>query len=205
MSAGGARPQGVLTAVVAAHPDPHPALDRIDLLSPTVGLWRQQVVAGQLVQAGEPIGTLTTLGVVRLVVAGAGARGAVVAAGSPRREVAVGFGQGLLTLDRTAVEAAEVAAGASAAAASATGELTIRAPSSGRFYGRPGPGKPAFIAVGDALRPGQTVGLLEVMKSFHRVTAGDDVPAAARVTAIVVADDADVDAGAVLVRLEAPP
>lgn len=170
-----------------------------------VGGWTAAVVPGDVVRPGQVLGQLELLGVVHALVASAGASGRVLAvAGDGKVRTPVDHGALLVELDRTA-GVAEVAAGASGAAATATGELTIRAPSSGRFYGRPGPGKPAFIAVGDALRPGQTVGLLEVMKSFHRVTAGDDLPAAARVTAIVVADDADVDAGAVLVRLEAPP
>ncbi len=193
-----------LTAAVTGNADPYPGFDRIDLLSPTVGIFRQQVATGQVVQAGEVIGTLTTLGVAHPVIAGPGARGAVVAAGSPRREIEVGFGQCLLTLDRSTLEA-ELAAAATTGAAAAAGDLVIRAPSSGRFYGRPGPGKPAFVAVGDPVRPGQTVGLLEVMKSFHRVTAGDDLPVGAQVVAIVALDDADVGAGDVLLRLEAPP
>jgi acetyl-CoA carboxylase biotin carboxyl carrier protein len=194
-----------LVAAVADNPDPHPALDRIDLLSPAVGFWVAAVTGGQIVQAGEPIGSLSVLGVAHAIVAGAGARGAVVAAGPARRPVAVGYGQPLVTLDRTVAESELHATAADDSAAKAAGDLVIRAPSSGRFYGRPGPGKPPFVAVGDPVRPGQTVGLLEVMKSFHRVTAGDELPAAARVTAIVVADDADVDAGAELVRLEVRP
>lgn len=194
----------VLTAPVGDDPDPHPALDRVCVLSPGVGVWRADVRAGRVVRAGETIGWLTVLGVSHRVVAGPDARGAVTP-GAAIGPVPVGHGQALLTLDRAGVDAAAAAVQGPAAASTAAGALAIRAPSSGRFYGRPGPGKPAFVAVGDALRPGQTVGLLEVMKSFHRVTAGDDVPPGARVTAIVVADDADVDAGAVLIRLEAPP
>lgn len=196
---------GVLVAPVAAGPDPHPALDRIELVSPMVGLWRADVAPGRIVQAGESIGVLTVLGVVHGVVAGPGARGAVLRTDASGRERAVGFGESLVTLDRGAAESELHATADDDAAQAATGDLTIRAPSSGRFYGRPGPGKPAFVAVGDVIKPGQTVGLLEVMKSFHRVTAGDELPAGARVTAIVVADDADVDAGAELVRLEVAP
>jgi hypothetical protein len=53
-------------------------------------------------------------------------------------------------------------------------------------------------------KAGQTVAFLEVMKTFHRVTyGGAGLPEAARVTAIAVADDADVGPGDVLLRLEA--
>ena len=62
----------------------------------------------------------------------------------------------------------------------------------------------AFVAVGDRLAPGQVVGLLEVMKTFHRVTAGDGLPATARVVAIAP-DDTDVDLGDTLIWLEDAP
>ena len=169
-----------------------------------VGLWTSAVAVGDLVRPGQVVGRLELLGIDHAILASAGASGRVVAiAGRGRVRTPIDHGAVLIELDRSAT------AGAIEAAAlgpvTAAGELTIRAPSSGRFYGRSGPGKPAFVAVGATVRPGQTVGLLEVMKSFHRVTAGDDLPPSARVTAIVVKDDADVDAGAVLVRLEATP
>ena len=198
---GGGPARSALVATVAPHDD---EAAQVTLVSPMIGWWQPHVTAGRVVQAGEPIGTITVLGVVHAVVAGPGAHGAVVRSGSARREVAVGFGDALVTLDRTAAERELHASEREDRAAAAAGGLVIRAPSSGRFYGRPGPGKPPFVAVGDTVTRGQTVGLLEVMKSFHRVTAGDDLPAGARVTAIVVADDADVDAGAELVRLEVP-
>ena len=53
--------------------------------------------------------------------------------------------------------------------AAATG-LVFRAPTSGRYYGRSSPDKPAFVTAGDELPAGATVCLLEVMKTFNRVT-----------------------------------
>ena len=167
-----------------------------------VGLWTAAVAPGDLVRPGQRLGRLERLGIDHAIVASAGASGRVVdVAGHGRVRTAVDHGATLVELDRQA-GLADVTAAAAASVATATGELTIRAPSSGRFHGRSAPGKPPFVAVGDRVHPGQTVGLLEVMKSFHRVTASDDLPPTARVTAIVVTDDADVDAGAVLVRLE---
>jgi acetyl-CoA carboxylase biotin carboxyl carrier protein len=172
--------------------------------SDNVGAWTPAVAVGDRVRPGQLLGKVERLGVVHLVWASEGAGGRVVAlAGGGRPRAPIEHGSALVELDRSAA-GDDLAAAASAKKAVASGDLVIRAPSSGRFYGRPGPGKPAFVAVGDVVKPGQTVGLLEVMKSFHRVTAGDEV-AGARVTAIVVADDADVDAGAELIRLEAIP
>lgn len=43
----------------------------------------------------------------------------------------------------------------------------IDSPMDGMFYLSPSPKDPPFVAVGDEIAPGQTVGLIEVMKSFY--------------------------------------
>ena len=48
---------------------------------------------------------------------------------------------------------------------------TIQAPIPGTFYRRPAPDQPEFKAPGDALAVGDTVGLIEVMKTFTPVVA----------------------------------
>ena len=73
---------------------------------------------------------------------------------------------------------------------------------SGRFYLRPGPDKPAFAELGATLTRGQTVCLLEVMKTFNRLAlSGDDLPERVRVVQVVPADGEDVTRGDVLLRL----
>jgi acetyl-CoA carboxylase biotin carboxyl carrier protein len=85
----------------------------------------------------------------------------------------------------------------------ASAALVFRAPTSGRFYGRPSPDKPAFVSAGDELVPGTTICLLEVMKTFHRVTyGGAGLPERAKVREILVADGADVTSGEPLLALE---
>ncbi|HEU5060345.1 MAG TPA: carboxyl transferase domain-containing protein [Kofleriaceae bacterium] len=95
---------------------------------------------------------------------------------------------------------------ATAAAASSrpadTGGLAVRAPSSGRYWARPAPDKPPFVRVGDLVTAGQTVCLLEVMKTFHRVSyGGPDLPERARITAIHPQDGDDLTADQVIVEL----
>jgi acetyl-CoA carboxylase biotin carboxyl carrier protein len=176
--------------------------DGTTVASPSVGWWRPSVVAGQIVQPGEVIGELTVLGAVTRVVAPRDARGAVVA-GFRTGTVAVDAGATLFALDAALAASAGASENAGAAAASAKSGLAVCAPSSGRFYGRPGPGKPAFVSPGDVIKEGHTVCLLEVMKTFHRVTyGGAGLPPEARVVAIAVADEADVNSGDVLVRVE---
>ena len=173
-----------------------------ELRVPAVGWWRPQVAAGQVVQTGDTLGELTVLGVVYRVVAGPGVRGAVKD-DNQRGPRGVDVATAILTVDPTALASAGAAEGAGAATTAAKSGLAVCAPSSGRFYGRPGPGKAAFVSPGEVIKEGHTVCLLEVMKTFHRVTyGGAGLPPEARVVSIAVADEADVNSGDVLVRVE---
>jgi len=175
----------------------------IALLADGVGLWTPWVAVGQVVDPGAAIGVLEVLGAPTTIVSGATRSGrATQVLGAAHHRAPVDFGTVLVAIDPSAAGAAPavVAAGPGVDA----GGLVFRAPSSGRYYGRPAPGKPAFVTVGDVVGVGQTVAFLEVMKTFHRVTyGGTGLPERARVVAIVVADDADVGPGDVLLRLEA--
>jgi acetyl-CoA carboxylase biotin carboxyl carrier protein len=74
---------------------------------------------------------------------------------------------------------------------------------SGRYYARPSPDKPMFVQPGSEVGPGQTVALLEVMKTFNRLTyGGAGLPERARVKALLVRDEDDVDAGTPILELE---
>ncbi len=46
---------------------------------------------------------------------------------------------------------------------------TIVSPLPGVFYHRPSPDQAVFKSVGDQVSEGDTVGLVEVMKSFHEI------------------------------------
>jgi acetyl-CoA carboxylase biotin carboxyl carrier protein len=92
---------------------------------------------------------------------------------------------------------------AQAAAASGGSGLVFRAPTSGRFYGRAAPDKPPFVVPGAQVTHGATICLIEVMKTFSRVTyGGSGLPDSARVVRVLVAEGADVNAGEPLLELE---
>lgn len=72
--------------------------------------------------------------------------------------------------------AAPAAAPAPAAAApappAATQEdryITIKSPMIGTFYRAAGPGKPPFVNVGDEIKPGKTICIIEAMKLFNEI------------------------------------
>jgi acetyl-CoA carboxylase biotin carboxyl carrier protein len=70
----------------------------------------------------------------------------------------------------------------------------VRSPMVGTFYSAPLPGKPPFVAVGQAVEPDTTVCTIEVMKLMNSIPAG----AAGVVKEILVANAAPVEYGEVL-------
>ncbi|MEO0323090.1 MAG: biotin/lipoyl-containing protein, partial [Myxococcota bacterium] len=81
--------------------------------------------------------------------------------------------------------------------------LVFRAPLAGRFYARPTPDEPPFVAAGQEIATGATVCLLEVMKTFHRVSYGGlGLPERATVARVLVSDGDDLDEGTPILALE---
>jgi len=169
------------------------------LVSPLVGMFRPGLATGDVVRAGNVVGSLEVLGHTVELVAPPGARGLVRDRGSRDARHAVAFDDVLYTVDPDATLGAGTdAADASAHGAIETG-LVFAAPTSGRFYGRPSPDKPAFVEAGAVISTGATICLLEVMKTFHRVTyTGEPV----KVAKVLVDEGADVNSGDPLLALE---
>jgi acetyl-CoA carboxylase biotin carboxyl carrier protein len=178
------------------------------ITSPGPGWFTPRVKTGELIGAGGCIGVLEVLGVRRSICLERGAGRARLAVTDGIRS-AVQHGQVLAWVDAAAVAAGDPSSQVETAvlpsALSSTG-LLVRSPSSGRFYGRPGPGKPPFVVAGDIVKAGDPLCLLEVMKTFHRITyGGAEFPARARVTRVLVTDDADLAPGQAIVELEEIP
>jgi acetyl-CoA carboxylase biotin carboxyl carrier protein len=183
----------------------HPREGEIELRSPTVGAWRDAPAVGDAIASGGAIGALEVLGVVHALLAPADAAGTIVRLGGQHRgQEPVAWDDLLLVLDPRGIAAVAGAATAGTTATSATGGATFRAPTSGRYYGRPAPDKPPFVAVGDILEPGRTICMLEVMKTFNRVTYAPTatLPDRARITAILPREEEDLTAGTPILTLE---
>jgi acetyl-CoA carboxylase biotin carboxyl carrier protein len=68
----------------------------------------------------------------------------------------------------------------------------------GTFYRRPDPESDAYVEEGDQVSAGETVGLIEVMKSFHEVKAEEE----GTIARFLVENEEAVDAGQDLVKME---
>jgi acetyl-CoA carboxylase biotin carboxyl carrier protein len=74
----------------------------------------------------------------------------------------------------------------------------ILSPLPGTFYRRPAPDQPPYKEQGDAIAVGDTIGLVEVMKSFHEVKS----EVAGKVAKFLAENEDAVMAGQPLVDLE---
>lgn len=175
--------------------------DASELLSPGVGVFMPRVMEGELLASGQSVGTIEVLGVRRELLVPAGVEGRVSKRiGGGQARVPVQYGDALLAISRTSM--AGLSEADSAVTVEAEGALAFTAPMSGRFYSRPSPSEPPFVSAGDIVKRGQTLGLLEVMKTFNRlVYQGDALPDAAKVEKVVPNEGDDVVRGDVILAL----
>ncbi len=74
----------------------------------------------------------------------------------------------------------------------------VTSPMVGTAYMAPEPGAPAFVSVGDTVSEGQTLLIVEAMKTMNHIPA----PRAGKVARILIEDGAPVEFGAPLLILE---
>jgi acetyl-CoA carboxylase biotin carboxyl carrier protein len=74
----------------------------------------------------------------------------------------------------------------------------IKSPIPGTFYRAPSPGEPPFKSEGDKVAKGDTIGLVEVMKTFHEVKADGE----GTVASFAAENEEAVTAGQVLATLD---
>jgi len=193
----------------------------IALLSPGVGLFTRARRQGDVVAGGSEAGALVVLGRAVTLVVPAGVEGRVASPPPRLAREPVGWGDLLYELDPigTATGADSGTAGGDLAAAARDaaspsapaelpgGRVLFLAPQSGRFYLRPSPTEDPFVSPGDTVEDGQTVGLVEVMKTFAlvRYVAAGPLPPRARLARVLVADGAEVGTGDPLLELEPLP
>jgi acetyl-CoA carboxylase biotin carboxyl carrier protein len=96
--------------------------------------------------------------------------------------------------------AAPVAAAAAPAkaAASDAGLHVIKSPFVGTYYGSPSPGKPVYVKVGDKVRAGQPLCVLEAMKIMNEI----DADIAGEIVEICVENESLVEFGQPLFKIK---
>ena len=101
---------------------------------------------------------------------------------------------------QTVIQAAPVAAPVPAAPVLPEEEdedLLITAPIVGTFYSAPAPDAPAYVKVGDHVKKGQTVCILEAMKLMNEI----DVDYDCEIEAVLVSNEQKVEYGQPLFRV----
>ena len=79
-----------------------------------------------------------------------------------------------------------------------TCSMTINSPLVGQFYSAPVPGKPVFVNVGDTVKAGKTVCIVEAMKLINEINA----PADCKIVSFLVEDGANVEKDQPLIGID---
>jgi 3-methylcrotonyl-CoA carboxylase beta subunit len=201
----------VLAEPATVPDDPLPCLARDEgeetlLLAPAVGDWEGAPAVGAFLTAGMTLGRVSRPGLLARLVVPPGVAGFVHDVGADdRARRPVGHGDVLLRLRRA--ERGVPLVDRALDAAAATHALAIRAPQAGRFYHRPAPDRPAYVNPGDTLERGQTLGLIEVMKTFYQVRYADrgsdeGLPDRVKAGKYLVPDGGEVAAGQSVLEVE---
>ena len=104
----------------------------------------------------------------------------------------------MLPAERASEPAAPATPARSAPPKPMTDDTLVRAPMFGTVYLSPTPGEPAFVAIGEPVKAGATLCVIEAMKVFNTVRAERD----GIVSAVLVASGDEVEAGQPLLHLE---
>lgn len=96
-----------------------------------------------------------------------------------------------------AAAAPSAAAGTSAAPAEPEGNI-VKAPMVGTFYRAPGPDKPAYVEIGQAVKSSEPICIIEAMKLLNEIEAGFD----GVIKEILVENGQPVEFGQPLFRIE---
>jgi acetyl-CoA carboxylase biotin carboxyl carrier protein len=76
-----------------------------------------------------------------------------------------------------------------AAAAEAANTVTVKSPMIGTFYRSPSPDKPSFVNVGDEIKAGEVVCIIEAMKLFNEIES----EVSGRIVKVLVDDASPVE------------
>jgi acetyl-CoA carboxylase biotin carboxyl carrier protein len=182
---------------------------RVEVIAPKVGIWSRQPEENALLSGGAAAGTLRCRTERFVLVLPSEIQGRVVVPPHEDRIAAVEYGEMLFILaDIGTIGERREASRSSSGSGRAGGDLpdgadAVRAPTDGVIYLRPTPEDPPFVVVGEVVRTGATLGLVEVMKTFNPILyGGQDLPEEAEVLEIRVEDGAEIHVGEILMTVK---
>lgn len=76
--------------------------------------------------------------------------------------------------------------------------ITVSAPMVGTFYGAPAPNEPSYVQLGDEVRPGDVIGIIEAMKIMNEI----ECEVHGRVAQLLVDNGQPVEYGQPLMLIE---
>ncbi len=171
------------------------------VLSPGVGNFSAMPQSGACLPGGSFVGRLKILNTFYDLRLPGDVSGLVVTDSEKDFVFAVEYGQELFRLDREKTfRESEKPTGPSISkteedAESAEGHV-ITAFTTGIFYAKPGPDSAPFVTVGQEIKKGKTLGLIEVMKTFNYISfPGSDKGDAGTIKKIYVKDSQEVKLG----------
>jgi len=179
----------------------------LSVLAPCIGWWSEIPHHGALLGPGSPIGRLYRLNRRFRLVLPDGASGRVTDGLPTHRVMPVEHGQLLFRLAPVRADGVgdvgseeQAALGHPAGADLPPGTRAIVSPTDGVFYRKSAPETPPFVELGQRIRVGQAIGLVEVMKTFNQILyEGPGFPDQAEVVDIRAEDAEEVRSGQVLI------
>jgi len=171
------------------------------VLSPSVGNYSSMPQPGAFLPGGSFVGRLNILNTFYDLCLPGAVSGLVVADSEKDFIFPVEYGQELFRLsqDKRFLEPGEQAGQLISKAeedAESEAGCVISAFTSGIFYDKPAPDSPPFVAVGQEIKKGKTLGLIEVMKTFNYISfPGTDKGDTGIIKKIYVKDSQEVKLG----------
>lgn len=138
-----------------------------EILSPSIGRAQLFVSVGHVIMPSQVIGEFWRLSRHFTLIVPDHCTGKIISIKDHDRILNVAFGEPLFLLGEIAEPSRKVAYETKRDSLNESKNLAIDAPMDGMFYLSASPQDPPFVKVGDVISPGQTVGLIEVMKSFY--------------------------------------
>ncbi len=133
------------------------------VLCPSIGRVMLSVQQGSVVSSGQTIGVLWRLNREFCLLLPDDVHGSVISIKGDSRIVPLAYGEAFMELKQQEATSALTAKDAHPLTSSS---YSVDAPMDGMFYLSSSPHDPPYVKIGDTITPGQTIGLIEVMKSF---------------------------------------